>query len=107
MSSIVCCIEICEPITNISDSLIDTKTVKGCGKLCESVGCGKKPYYGIIGENARFCATHKDATMVAVKTKRCEHVGCTKQPSFDVVGGKGRFCATHKEPTMVDVRNKK
>lgn len=34
---------------------------------CEFVSCHKQPNYGYEGERARFCSTHKLATMVDVK----------------------------------------
>ena len=74
---------------------------------CEHEGCNTRPSFDIKGGKGRFCAEHKTAEMVDVKSKRCEHQGCDSlNRAFDIKGGKGRFCAEHKTAEMVDVKHK-
>ena len=73
-------------------------------RTCER--CSKIPTFNQPGETkARFCAEHKEAGMVDVRSKTCER--CGKQPTFNRPGEtKARFCADHKEAGMVNVKSK-
>lgn len=53
------------------------------------------------------CRTHKDNSMINVKSKRCQHLGCDKIPIFNKKGeNRGIFCVLHRESDMVDVKHK-
>jgi hypothetical protein len=71
---------------------------------CKS--CEKHATYGIAGNVAEYCNTHKLEGMVDVKHPKCAAPGCTSRPNYDVVGGKGTYCNKHKIAGMVDVKTK-
>jgi hypothetical protein len=76
-------------------------------KACAHAGCKIVPFFGMFGDKAAFCRTHKLPGMEDVKTKRCAQTGCKSlNPAFGLAGGKGTYCSTHKLPGMEDVRNK-
>jgi putative hemolysin len=76
-------------------------------KRCISEGCGSlNPAFDVVGGKGRFCAKHKTAGMVDVKSKQCEYSDCTTKPVFGNIGGKVQFCVNHKTADMVDLRNK-
>jgi hypothetical protein len=65
--------------------------------------------YNLRGNlEALYCATHKAADMVDVKTTdKCIHQGCEIRPSFNTaLGMKAIYCATHKEINMIDVKTR-
>mmetsp|Transcript_4860 Transcript_4860/g.6672 ORF Transcript_4860/g.6672 Transcript_4860/m.6672 type:complete len:769 (+) Transcript_4860:94-2400(+) len=77
-------------------------------KTCEHNGCCTEPYFNHAGEkNGRFCAKHRDSTMVDVRNKRCQTLGCEKLPCFNYRPAKrGLFCSSHKLDGMKDVIHK-
>ena len=79
-------------------------------QICNVDGCETRAYFNIEGStHGRFCAQHKEANMIDVKSKRCEAIECTSlNPVFNIEGSRqGRFCRKHKEPNMVDVKSKR
>ena len=75
-------------------------------KICEYEGCQIRSSFNKPGQNAKFCAKHKEPDMVIVTRKTCEYEGCQTIPYYNKPGQNARFCAKHKEPDMIDVKSK-
>ena len=76
---------------------------------CAHEGCAKKPNFVRFNSpdqtSGAYCAAHKLAGMVDVKSKRrCAHDGCTKMASYHSPGQTMRVsCSEHRHPGMVRV----
>lgn len=79
-------------------------TVKLVLRRCKM--CDKRPSYGNRGQEARFCAEHKEQHHVNVKVRMCEEKGCDLQPSFGSSSdGVKRFCKEHRLDGHTDLRH--
>lgn len=70
---------------------------------CEYYECTRQPTYGMDGQRAKFCSSHKEDGMIDVKNCRCKHPGCTRQPNYGHEGGRAKYCSSHKLAKMVNV----
>ena len=73
--------------------MIDVKNPK-----CLHDGCPYQPAYGHIGEQPRYCTTHKEDNMINLKIKPC--LKCDVVPNFGFTGRKALYCMTHALPGM-------
>lgn len=75
-------------------------------RRCEFRGCTKTPTYGIAGQRAQFCPTHRLPNMEDVKNRRCEWLECRRHPVFGLEGERPRFCSAHRMEEMVNLRHR-
>jgi hypothetical protein len=67
--------------------------------------CTKKATFNILGERAKYCATHKEPNMVDVLNKKCE---CnSSQPRWNFEGLKPICCVLCKKEGMIETHRKK
>ena len=67
--------------------------------------CTKKATFNILGEKAKYCATHKEPDMVDVLNKKCE---CnSSQPRWNFPGLKPICCVSCKKEGMIETHRKK
>ena len=67
--------------------------------------CTKKATFNILGEKAKYCATHKEPHMVDVLNKKCE---CnSSQPRWNFPGLKPLCCVSCKKEGMIETHRKK
>lgn len=81
----------------------DTVGVPGLRRRCDFYECTRQPTYGMDGQQAKFCSSHKEEGMIDVKNCRCKHPGCTRQPNYGHEGGRAKYCSSHKLAEMVNV----
>jgi len=73
--------------------------------ICVNEICSKKATFNIYGEKAKYCATHKELTMIDVVNKKCE---CKKsQPRWNFINLKPQFCGLCKSEGMIEINRKK
>ena len=65
-------------------------------RRCRTYGCGKGARFGVPGEKASHCGSHKEDGEIDVVSKLCETPSCSKHPSFGQPGEPKRRCAEHK-----------
>jgi len=73
--------------------------------ICVNENCNKKATFNILGEKAKYCATHKDDDMVDVLNKKCE---CNNsQPRWNFSGLPPICCVLCKKEGMIETHRKK
>ena len=73
--------------------------------ICVNEICTKKATFNILGERAKYCATHKEPYMVDVLNKKCE---CnSSQPRWNFPGLKPICCVSCKKEGMIETHRKK
>jgi len=91
--------------THKKDLMIDFKHRK---RECEIEDCKRSATFGLSGQTATRCSTHKTNEMINKHIKICEYTGCSKTASFNTIGeSKALFCFSHKETNMKNVVSQK
>ena len=69
---------------------------------CQHSQCNTEACFGLVGEKAMFCKTHKTSGMINVVSvsKRCEFQNCLTIPRFGCKRGVSTHCTAHKLPGM-------
>ena len=70
--------------------------------------CPTRSSYNIIGSILpKYCAKHKDETMVRIIMGECRAEGCATSPSYNMPTETiPIFCLKHKNSTMIDVKHR-
>lgn len=93
----------CAAFSFVFCALYPTEPNRTFFSRCEYYECTRQPTYGMDGERAKFCSSHKEEGMIDVKNCRCKHQGCTRQPNYGHEGSRAKFCSSHKLDKMVNV----
>jgi hypothetical protein len=56
--------------------------------MCQFQDCNKRKTYGIKGEKAKYCQTHKETNMIDLSRKLCEDLTCPIRATYNVEGQK-------------------
>jgi len=73
--------------------------------ICSNENCNKKATFNILGQKAKFCATHKEIDMVDVLNKKCE---CnSSQPRWNFPNLQPICCVLCKKEGMIETHRKK
>jgi hypothetical protein len=72
---------------------------------CDYPDCQKTASFNVpSNKTPRYCASHKEAEMINVKTRRCQSQICMTQAFFNLPGmSPALFCNSHKHFGMVNV----
>jgi len=73
--------------------------------ICKGENCSKKATFNFEGQRAKFCAAHKEDTMVDVLNKKCNTCN-EKQPRWNYAGLQSEYCGDCKLPGMIEPNRK-
>lgn len=85
---------------NCRECVEEHPELKGSG-ICRESGCSKHPSYGISGERATYCASHRKEGMVSKLC--CAEPTCGTISSFNYEGKFRLYCNLHKRDGMINV----
>lgn len=68
--------------------------------------CPRIAYYGLEGEEPRYCRDHRKAGTINLFHRLCDYEGCdSTSRAFGFPGQKGTHCKKHVQPGMINVVN--